>query len=623
MSIAQQIMANPGRYSKEQLQSALNQGLVPAYIAIPLIEQKAKEAAAYRTAELAAQAPQQNAPTVAEEVLARANQPMGVPSLPTNLPEGYAPGGIVAFDDGGEVGMAEGGVVGYADRGLVSSMPNYQTSLDTMLERRAALIRRYQELENSGQAQVDEDRAGILSIPTDVVNNLTAPQRGLMSNVQTLREGFGRLGNIFTGKPTYATEGQLPRLVKAGRPPTELSTIEQQIKDLNTAIAQTEKQGGMPIQDNPMGLPAPAGPAAPAGGIDRLPAAPSMPNISTKLGRATNLITPEIEAQLKESRNPIYLDEATYVPKEKSVEEVAKGVKDLQTAFGVSEKPYEEQSARLGKREKDLEKRKAESVWDAVIRAGLATAAGTSQYALTNIAKGGLEGLQQYTSAREKLDESQERLDAARFSLADAQNRFRQEGSKEAGAELRENRRDVAQAKRDVAKDRVAAERQAQVLEREDVKNFLAELARVQTANLELAAKEIGFQIQKAGLDIQRFNAETQHFIANRPTEASFLIENAKRLFPNDPDKQTDYFVKQASAAASRASSSQGYTLQAKLQQEFSPGGGQYPEYKRIEKKEGRDAAEKFRRDWIAGEMGKQPTATGGGRAVSFDDLPN
>ena len=616
MSIAQQVMANPGRYSKEQLQSALNQGLVPAYIAIPLIEQKAKEAAAFKTAELAAQAPQQNAPTVAEEVLARANQPMGVPSLPTNLPEGYAPGGIVAFDDGGEVGMAEGGVVGYADRGLVSSMPNFQTSLDTMLERRAALMRRYQELEGSGQAQVDEDRAGILNI-------LEAPARIPYNAAASITEGVGglasRAANFFTGKPTYEATKR-PRFEK--RTP-ELSTIEQQIRDLNTAIAQTEKQGAMPILDNPMGLPTPAGPAAPAGGIDRLPAAPGMHNISTKLGRATNLITPEIEAQLEESRKPIYLDESKYVPKEKSVEEVAKGIKDLQSAFGVSEKPYEDQSERLGKREKDLEKRKAESVWDAVIRAGLATAAGTSQYALTNIAKGGLEGLQQYTSAREKLDESQERLDAARFSLADAQNRFRQEGSKEAGAELRENRRDVTQAKRDVAKDRVAAQRQAQVFARDDVKTALGEAGRVQTTNLDVAAKEIGFQIQKAGLDIQRFNAETQRFIANRPTEASFLIENAKRLFPNDPDKQTDYFVKQASAAATRASSSQGYTLQAKLQQEFSPGGGQYPEYKRIEKKEGRDAAEKFRRAWIAGEMGKQPAVTGENRVVSFNDLQN
>ena len=102
MSIAQQIMANPGRYSIQQLQSALNDGLIPAYIAIPLIEQKTKEAGSLKLNELAANAPQDDSPTIAEQVLAQADQ--GLDQLPSNLPvEGYAPGGIVAFADEGLV----------------------------------------------------------------------------------------------------------------------------------------------------------------------------------------------------------------------------------------------------------------------------------------------------------------------------------------------------------------------------------------------------------------------------------------------------------------------------------------------------------------------------------------
>ncbi|NDF51006.1 MAG: hypothetical protein EB116_13140, partial [Betaproteobacteria bacterium] len=76
MSIAQQIMANPGRFSKAELQAALNQGVVPAYIAIPLIEEKTKK----------------------EKMILESND--------TWLPEdeyNYAPGGIVAFDHGGPV----------------------------------------------------------------------------------------------------------------------------------------------------------------------------------------------------------------------------------------------------------------------------------------------------------------------------------------------------------------------------------------------------------------------------------------------------------------------------------------------------------------------------------------
>lgn len=490
MSIAQQIMANPGRYSKEQLQSALNQGLVPAYIAIPLIEQKAKEAAAYKTAELAAQAPQQNAPTVAEEVLARASQPIGVPALPTNLPEGYAPGGIVAFDDGGEVPHFDGTDGSYVDE--YASM--------------------YNAPENTGE----------YSTPF-------TPPRGVARFFQNLNPFESEESKARRAREDKRLYVPPPGYDKNGKPVSSAAQISAQA----AASAPTPASIATPAKT-------PAAALSPAGGIDKLPAAPSVPNISTALGRATNLYTPDVIRQLKESRKPIYLDESKYVPKELTVPEAAKQVKDVQAAFGVSEKPYEEQSARLGKREKDLEKRKAESIWDAVIRAGLATAAGTSQYALTNIAKGGLEGLQQYTEAVEKLDASQEKLDAAQFALADAQNRFRQEGSKEAAADLRENRRDVKEAKREVARDRVTADRQAQALAREDTRAQLADAARVQGQNLQLQAQEIGFKLQQAGLNIQQFNAKTQSIIANRPdlvgTTLGFLNQDPE--FVNAPGKK-------------------------------------------------------------------------------------
>jgi len=118
MSIAQQIMANPGRFSKEELQTALNQGVVPAYIAIPLIEEKTQKEKMMQMAMAGQGAPQEGAPTVAEEVLQQADQ--GLPGLESNLPEdeyNYAPGGIVAF--------AHGGAPGYASRGLVDEEDDF------------------------------------------------------------------------------------------------------------------------------------------------------------------------------------------------------------------------------------------------------------------------------------------------------------------------------------------------------------------------------------------------------------------------------------------------------------------------------------------------------------------
>lgn len=104
MSIAQQIMSDPGKYSIQELQHAMDIGLVPAYIAVPLIQQKTQQQQQLQMAAQGANAPQDESPTVVDDVLSQADQTNGIDVLPTGLPEqGFAPGGIVAFDDGGEV----------------------------------------------------------------------------------------------------------------------------------------------------------------------------------------------------------------------------------------------------------------------------------------------------------------------------------------------------------------------------------------------------------------------------------------------------------------------------------------------------------------------------------------
>jgi hypothetical protein len=101
MSIAQKILANPSAYSIEMLTQGVQNGVIPAYIGIPLIQQKTQEksqAAGMQGAQQGNQTP------IAEEVLAQAQQASGVDQLPSNLPtQSYAPGGIVAFAGGGDV----------------------------------------------------------------------------------------------------------------------------------------------------------------------------------------------------------------------------------------------------------------------------------------------------------------------------------------------------------------------------------------------------------------------------------------------------------------------------------------------------------------------------------------
>jgi hypothetical protein len=98
--IAQKIIANPDAYSIEMLTNGVQDGSVPAYIGVPLIQEKT-QALKQRQAMMGGM--QQGEPPIADQVLAEAQQATGLDALSTNLPtEGYAPGGIIAFADGGE-----------------------------------------------------------------------------------------------------------------------------------------------------------------------------------------------------------------------------------------------------------------------------------------------------------------------------------------------------------------------------------------------------------------------------------------------------------------------------------------------------------------------------------------
>jgi hypothetical protein len=107
--IAQKILANPAKYSIEQLTQGVQNGVIPAYVGIPLIQEKIQQ---QKEAQSMSMGQQQRRP-VAEQIMQEA-QSAGVPALSSNLPQEYAGGGIIAFDEGGEVKR-------YADTGLVST----------------------------------------------------------------------------------------------------------------------------------------------------------------------------------------------------------------------------------------------------------------------------------------------------------------------------------------------------------------------------------------------------------------------------------------------------------------------------------------------------------------------
>ena len=84
------------KLSIQQLTKAVQDGTVPSFIGIPLIQQKMKE-------QQGAAAMQPKAPHIAQQVLQQAMATEGVQALPTNMPQEYAHGGILSYADGGDI----------------------------------------------------------------------------------------------------------------------------------------------------------------------------------------------------------------------------------------------------------------------------------------------------------------------------------------------------------------------------------------------------------------------------------------------------------------------------------------------------------------------------------------
>lgn len=91
-------MADADKLSVGQINTAVKNGTLPAYIGVPLIQEKmkAQQAAQAMVAQSQAQ------PPIAKQIMEQADLTSGLEKLQSNLPEQeYAGGGIVAFADGG------------------------------------------------------------------------------------------------------------------------------------------------------------------------------------------------------------------------------------------------------------------------------------------------------------------------------------------------------------------------------------------------------------------------------------------------------------------------------------------------------------------------------------------
>ena len=186
--IAQKIIANPDSYSIDMLTDGVQNGTVPAYIGIPLIQEKTQ---ALKQQQALMGGMQQAQPPIAQEVLAEAAQattPVGIPGLQSNLPVATgAGGGIVAFAEGGEADDEED------DDEL--GMSEDEKQLFNIMRSRMASGDEYEEM------------AGIGALPA-----------GVSKAVATKREVSSKVGN----EPKQTRSEGITQLTKEGMAPESL-----------------------------------------------------------------------------------------------------------------------------------------------------------------------------------------------------------------------------------------------------------------------------------------------------------------------------------------------------------------------------------------------------------------
>jgi hypothetical protein len=181
--IAQNIINDPDSYSIDMLTTGVENGTVPAYIAIPLIQQKTQE---LNKNKALMGGMEQGQPPIAQEVLDQAQQVAGLDGLSTGLPaEGFAPGGIIAFADGGEA----------EDEEDEFDMSKDEQQLFDMLRRRLATNTEYGEM------------AGLGALPV-----------GVAKAVETKREVSSKVGD----QPKQTKSEGITQLTKEGTPDGDL-----------------------------------------------------------------------------------------------------------------------------------------------------------------------------------------------------------------------------------------------------------------------------------------------------------------------------------------------------------------------------------------------------------------
>jgi hypothetical protein len=343
-------MAMAEKLSVPQLQQAIQSGSLPAYIGIPLIEQKTRE----KSQMAAAQQGQQKPPSVASQVLQQADeQERGIDELPSNLP--------VAQDE--EMGMAGGGIVAFADRGLVEDPLAYLSGMTP-------------EALAADQARIDEIKA-----------NETPTQRKEREQRERDRQAMGSsLSNIVPAAKDIAT---LPGRAVAGA--------------FESGVTRPLRAVGVPIPYLPESF----------YGGDRTSMTPFMDKLRKETAARATQTAPAIQKFPDEfPEESASINAGTQTPTQPGQRTPQPGINTLPSGARPSpsmgqpnmgapsatqpESAMDRYARMLEAQGEDSAKARKDAKAMAILQAGLGIMGGTSPNALANIAQGALPATQAY-----------------------------------------------------------------------------------------------------------------------------------------------------------------------------------------------------------------------------------
>ena len=350
---------------QKSLVAGVQSGAIQPYVGIPLIQEltqkltaaKAKMAQAVTGAGMP-QPPQGGAP-IAQQVMAQAAQEsQGVEALPSNLPQSYAGGGIIAFEEGGPV-------------------------------------ERYQSVGYTGESERKRVEEAMAKLRTYGLRQRQQDPQGYIAAEAAAKEAQDALSNAersITGGPV----GAMGQSMGLAMPPAVAPTATPAI---STVTAPSAAPGGPGAQIQP---PPPAPPVAPTisgAGSFRMPTLPTMKETAAPVLTDLDALTKKLPADTK-------------IATEDAITKTQKMYEDM-------DKPgFEAREGRLGKREAEQEKNSAVGRALNLISLGFGVAGSKERSLAGALGKEGREGIQSLIqgeaanrAAKDKLEDYRDNLE--------------------------------------------------------------------------------------------------------------------------------------------------------------------------------------------------------------------